>query len=70
MSKDTFVKASFMFLTIFLDICENPRRNTVINPCYPKHPKIKIEKKKRHKFLFSIFFAVHQEGFMKAGRPF
>ena len=46
MSKDTFVKASFMFLTIFLDICENPRRNTVINPCYPKHPKIKIEKKK------------------------
>ena len=35
--KSTFVKARFMFFTIFLDIYENPRRENYTNPSYPKH---------------------------------
>ena len=29
-----------MFVTIFLDIYENPMRKNFINPSSPKHPKI------------------------------
>ena len=29
-----------MFVTIFLDIYENPKRKNFINPFCPKHPKI------------------------------
>ena len=29
-----------MFVTIFLDIYENPIRKNFINPSSPKHPKI------------------------------
>ena len=42
--KVTFVKASFMFVTIFLDIYENPRTKNFINFSCSKH-------KKWHKFL-------------------
>ena len=38
--KGLFVKASFMSVTIFLDIYENPRRETFINLSCPKHHKI------------------------------
>ena len=38
--KGIFVKSIFMFVTIFLDIYENPRRKNFINPCCPKHRKI------------------------------
>ena len=38
--KTTFVKANFMFFTIFYYIYENPRRKKFINPSCPKHPKI------------------------------
>ena len=38
--KGTFAKASFLFVTIFLDIYENPRRKNFINPLCPKYLKI------------------------------
>ena len=37
--KSTFVKASFMFVTISLDIYKNPRRKNLIDPSCPKRPK-------------------------------
>ena len=51
--KGAFVKASFMFVTIFLDIYENPSRKNFINPSCPKHPKI-IEIKNDIIFMFTI----------------
>ena len=62
--KGTFAKASFMFVTIFLDIYENPRRKTFINPFCPKHPKIINWNKKWHKF--SHFLVLPQKGFLLA----
>ena len=38
--KGPFVKASFLFVTIFLDIYENPRRKNFINPSCLKHPEV------------------------------
>ena len=38
--KDTFVNASSMFVTIFLDTYENPGRKNFINSSCPKHPKM------------------------------
>ena len=35
--KGTFVKASFMFVSSFVDIYENPWRKKCINPSCPKH---------------------------------
>ena len=51
--KGTFVKTSFMFVTIFLDIYENPRRKKFINPSCSKHPKI-IEIKNDIIFIFAL----------------
>ena len=51
--KGTFVKTSFMFVTIFLDIYENPRRNKFINPSCSKHPKI-IKIKNDIIFIFAL----------------
>ena len=53
----TIVTASFVFVTIFLDTYENPRRKNFIKPSCPKHPQIINLKKKWHKFLYSHFFA-------------
>ena len=55
----TFVKASLMFVTIFLDIYKNPRRKTINPPC-PKHCKLINQNKKWHKVLFLHFFVVPQ----------
>ena len=41
--KGTFVKVSFIFVTIFLDIYEDPRRKNFINPSCPKHKIIEIK---------------------------
>ena len=60
----TFLKVSFMFVTIFLDIYENPRIRNFIDPFWPKHPKTINWKKKWHKFLFSHVFVVSQNGFI------
>ena len=38
--KGTFVKASFMFVSSFVDIYENPWTKKCINPSCPKHCKI------------------------------
>ena len=56
--KGTFVKAYIMFVSIFLDIYENPRRKDFINSSCPKHPEIINWNKKWHEFLFSHFFVV------------
>ena len=40
--KGTFPKASFLFVTIFLDIYENPRSKNFTNPSCPKYLKIII----------------------------
>ena len=51
--KGTFVKASFMLVTIFLHIYENPRRKNFINPTYSKNHKI-INWNKKPQFLFTL----------------
>ena len=51
-----------MFVTIFVDVFENLRRKKIINPSYPKGPKIIDWNKKWHKFLFLHFFVVPQKG--------
>ena len=51
--KDTFVKASFMFVASFSDIYENPKRKNFINPFSHKHPKIINLNKILHKFFYS-----------------
>ena len=38
--KSTFVKSSFIIVTIFSDVYKNPRRKSFINPSYLKHAKI------------------------------
>ena len=48
--KDTFVKKSFMFVTIFFRY-ENPERKNFINWLCPKHPKIITWNKKWPRFL-------------------
>ena len=50
--KDMFVEVSFMFVTIFLGIYENPRIKNYINPFCAKHPAIINRNKKCQKFLF------------------
>ena len=52
--KDTFVKVSFMFFTIFLDIYENPRRKNLINPPCPMYPKIILIKKMTKIFILTL----------------
>ena len=42
----TIVTASFVFVTIFLDTYENPRRKNFIKPSCPKPPQIINLKKK------------------------
>ena len=50
-----------MFVTIFLDNYENPRRKNFINLSCTKHPKRINWNKKRLKYLFSHFFVVPQK---------
>ena len=52
--KRTFLKASFMFVAIFLNINKSPRRNTFLNPSCPKHHKIINWNKKWHKLIFKL----------------
>ena len=45
-----------MFVTIFLDIYENTRKENIINPSCPKHPKtIKIKIDKNFNFDISLW---------------
>ena len=53
--KGIFLKASFMFVTIFWDIYENLRRKNFINPSCPEHPKIIEIKIDIHFFLTSLW---------------
>ena len=48
----TFLKVSFMYVTIFLDIYENPRIRNFIDPFCPKHPKTINWKKNGINFYF------------------
>ena len=59
--KGTFVKVSFISVTIFLDIYEDPRRKNFINPSCPKHKIIEI--KNDIIFIFTLF-VVPQKGFI------
>ena len=61
--KGTFVKASFIFVNIFLDIYENARTKNFISPSGPKHNKI-INWNKKWQFLFLHFFVVSQKVFI------
>ena len=49
------LKASFMFVNIFVDVHENSRRKSFINPSCPKRPKI-IEIKNDKKLFHSFFW--------------
>ena len=40
--KRTYVKASFMFVTVFLDIYENHRRKNLYSPSCPKYSEVII----------------------------
>ena len=51
--------ASFIFVTIFVDIYKNPRRKDFFNPSYPKRPK--IIKIKNEFFFFYIFWDVSKK---------
>ena len=53
--KDTFVKATFIFVTNFLHIIENLMRKNFIIPSCPKHPKM-IETKNDMSFCFHTSF--------------
>ena len=55
--KSRFVKVSFMFVTIFLDIYENRRRKNFASSC-PKHPKIIETKMTNFYFYTSLWWHI------------
>ena len=58
-----FVKASVVFVTIFSDVYENPRRKNFINPSCPKYPKI-IQIKNDIIFIFILLWDSFRPSFL------
>ena len=69
MSKRHIVEASFIFITIFLYIFENPKRKNLLTLPVPSILK-QLNEIKNNKFLFLRFFVVPKKGFIKASEPF
>ena len=65
--KDTSVKASFMFVTIFFIFKRIPGEKSWLTLPVPSILKLL---KKKMTYLFSHFLVVPQKGFMKARRPY
>ena len=64
--KGTFIKASPMSVSMFLDIYETPTRKNFIDSSCTKHPKIMNWNKNWYKFLFYFVFLRHQKEVSKS----